>query len=57
MYKEPHVALFTEDRFSQWDAQGLPTHDAAGEKLAKSKAKKLAKEMKKQQRLYEQSKE
>ena len=32
------------DKFSQFDAEGLPTHDVAGEPLAKSASKRLKKE-------------
>ncbi|KAF4657606.1 hypothetical protein FOL46_007352 [Perkinsus olseni] len=40
------------DKYSQFDENGIPTHDAAGEKLTKSAFKKLHKEWEKQRRLY-----
>ena len=40
--------------YSQFDADGVPTHDAkTGEPLTKSNIKKLKKEWDKQKRLYE----
>jgi glutaminyl-tRNA synthetase len=39
--------------YSKFDAEGLPTHDAAGEALTKSTIKKLKKEQDKQKKLYE----
>ena len=41
------------DLYSAFDADGVPTHDAAGEKLSKSGIKKLRKDWEKQKRLYE----
>ncbi|KAF4691458.1 hypothetical protein FOZ60_015456 [Perkinsus olseni] len=40
------------DKYSQFDENGIPTHDAAGAKLTKSAFKKLHKEWEKQRRLY-----
>jgi hypothetical protein len=50
MFKAPHC-----DLYSQFDEEGVPTHDAAGEKLSKSAAKKLKKDWEKQKKLYESS--
>ena len=44
------------DLYSQFDADGIPTHDAAGEKISKSGYKKLKKDWEKQKALYESSK-
>ena len=44
------------DLYSQFDADGVPTHDAAGEKLSKSAGKKLKKEWDKHKTLYESNK-
>ncbi|KAI8586228.1 tRNA synthetases class I (C) catalytic domain-containing protein [Geranomyces variabilis] len=47
----------TEDarkEFSEWDDQGLPTKDAAGELITKSRRKKLEKEFAMQAKLHEQ---
>lgn len=41
------------DLYSAWDAEGVPTHDAAGEKLSKSAYKKLKKDWEKQKQLYD----
>ncbi len=38
--------------FSQFDANGLPTHDSKGEPLSQSKLKKLKKEMEQQTKLH-----
>lgn len=43
------------DLYSAWDPEGVPTHDAAGEKLSKSAYKKLKKDWEKQKQLYESS--
>eukprot|EP01036_Dinobryon_divergens_P030807 gene30807-40109_t len=39
--------------YSQFDEDGIPTHDAAGEKVSKSASKKLRKEWEKQKKLFE----
>ena len=39
--------------YSQFNEDGVPTHDAAGEKLSKAAFKKLQKEWEKQKRLFE----
>jgi len=41
--------------YSQFDEEGVPTHDAAGEKLSKSACKNLKKDWEKQKKLYESS--
>ncbi|TDH65166.1 uncharacterized protein CCR75_006816 [Bremia lactucae] len=41
------------DKYSKFDKNGLPTHDATGEPLSKGQTKKLAKEQVKQKALYE----
>lgn len=61
MFKGSYHSFFTSgvqvvsseqtDKYSQFDESGIPTHDAAGEKLAKSAYKKLHKEWEKQRRL------
>jgi hypothetical protein len=43
------------DLYSQFDDEGIPTHDAAGEKISKSAYKKLRKDWEKQKKLYETS--
>jgi len=44
------------DLYGQFDENGIPTHDAAGEKLSKSAYKKLKKEWDKQKTLFESNK-
>eukprot|EP00301_Raphidiophrys_heterophryoidea_P019991 c4796_g1_i1.p1 GENE.c4796_g1_i1~~c4796_g1_i1.p1 ORF type:complete len:693 (+),score=183.51 c4796_g1_i1:88-2079(+) len=41
------------DLYSQFDEQGVPTHDAQGEALPKNAVKKLKKEWEKQKKLFE----
>ncbi|KAG5438763.1 hypothetical protein PCANB_002483 [Pneumocystis canis] len=45
--------LFKTEEYSKWDNQGLPTHDAHGVELTKSKRKKIIKDWKKQTILHE----
>jgi hypothetical protein len=44
------------DLYSAFDTEGIPTHDAAGEKISKSGLKKLRKDWEKQKALYESAK-
>lgn len=39
--------------YSLFDEDGIPTHDAAGEKVSKSAGKKLRKDWEKQKKLFE----
>lgn len=41
--------------YSQFDEDGVPTHDASGEKISKSGYKKLKKDWEKQKALYEKN--
>jgi len=41
------------DLYSQFDASGIPTHDAQGNELSKSTVKKLQKDWEKQKKLYD----
>ncbi len=41
------------DLYSQFDENGVPTHDAKGEKISKSAYKKLQKDWEKQKKLFE----
>lgn len=45
--------MFKTEEYSQWDANGLPVKDAAGEEITKSKGKKLKKEWDRQNKLHE----
>ncbi|KAI9006865.1 tRNA synthetases class I (C) catalytic domain-containing protein [Hyaloraphidium curvatum] len=55
--KKPQ-GLFTDAEsaslYSKWDERGIPTHDAAGEELSKSKRKNLTKEFELQVKLHEE---
>lgn len=44
-----------EGKFSQFDATGVPTHDAEGKEVSKGQRKKLEKLWQDQKRLYESS--
>lgn len=48
-----HLEMFRTAEFSAWDEDGIPTHDAAGEEISKSRAKKLRKDWEKQKKLHE----
>ena len=41
------------DLYSLFDEDGVPTHDAKGEKLSKNATKNLRKDWEKQKRLFE----
>ena len=51
---DPH-AMFLErrDAFSAWDAEGVPTHDAAGEALPPATVKRLQKDRAQQDKLHQ----
>ncbi|KAF8835344.1 cysteinyl-tRNA synthetase [Paxillus ammoniavirescens] len=51
LFKPPHVP---EGTYSQWNEQGIPTADENGEKLSKSREKKLLKEWNNQKKLHEE---
>lgn len=53
MFKPPHCT----EGYTQFDEEGIPTHDASGEKLSKSSIKKLKKDWEKQKKLFESSSE
>ena len=45
--------MFRTNEFSAWDDEGLPTRDAAGEEVTKSRAKKLRKDWERQKKAHE----
>jgi cysteinyl-tRNA synthetase len=45
--------MFRTDEYSEWDEDGIPTKDAQGEEVTKSKRKTLKKAWDKQKRLYD----
>lgn len=51
--KLSHLEMFRISEFSAWDEQGLPTKDAEGKEVAKSRGKKLKKEWERQKKLHE----
>ena len=51
--KLSHLDMFRTSEFSAWDAEGLPTHDAEGKEVAKSRGKKLRKDWERQRKLHE----
>lgn len=51
--KLSHLEMFRTNEFSAWDEEGLPTKDAAGEDVAKSRAKKLRKDWERQKKAHE----
>lgn len=51
--KLPHTELFKTTEFSAWDENGIPTKDAKGEDVSKSRQKKLQKDWAKQKKLHE----
>lgn len=51
--KQSHLEMFKTAEFSAWDENGMPTKDAKGEEIAKSKQKKLQKDWARQKKLHE----
>ncbi|KAJ9271608.1 hypothetical protein DTO212C5_2400 [Paecilomyces variotii] len=51
--KLSHLEMFRTEEFSAWDEDGLPTRDAAGEPINKSKSKKLRKDWERQKKAHE----
>ena len=51
---DPLVMFRTLDEYSEWDESGIPTVDAAGNVVTKSKRKKLVKEWEKQKKMHEE---
>ncbi|KAJ6164607.1 hypothetical protein N7470_003279 [Penicillium chermesinum] len=51
--KLSHLEMFRTNEYSAWDDDGLPTRDAAGEELPKSRTKKLRKDWERQKKAHE----
>ena len=51
--KLSHLEMFKTNEFSAWDDDGLPTKDAAGEPVNKSRAKKLRKDWERQKKAHQ----
>ncbi|KAK4565798.1 cysteinyl-tRNA synthetase [Recurvomyces mirabilis] len=47
------LSMFRTSEYSAWDAEGLPTHDAEGKEVAKSRSKKLRKDWDRQKKAHE----
>ena len=45
--------MFRTSEYSEWDDDDLPTKDAAGEELTKSRTKKVRKDWERQKKLHE----
>lgn len=51
--KLSHLEMFRTNEYSAWDDEGMPTHDAKGEEVTKSRAKKLRKDWERQKKAHE----
>lgn len=51
--KLSHLQMFKTEEYAEWDADGIPTKDAKGEEVTKSKRKKLVKDWERQKKLHE----
>lgn len=51
--KLSHLEMFRTNEYSAWDEEGLPTRDAQGEEITKSRAKKLRKDWERQKKAHE----
>lgn len=51
---DPLMMFKTSDEYLEWEESGIPTVDAPGNVVAKSKRKKLAKEWEKQKMMHEE---
>lgn len=51
--KNSHLEMFKTAEFSAWDENGIPTKDAKGEEVTKSRQKKLLKDWQRQKKLHE----
>ena len=51
--KLSHLEMFRTSEYSAWDNEGLPSRDAEGQEITKSKIKKLKKDWERQKKLHE----
>lgn len=51
--KLSHLEMFRTNEYSAWDDDGIPTRDAAGEEINKSRGKKLRKDWERQKKMHE----
>jgi cysteinyl-tRNA synthetase len=52
--KVNHLQMFRTDGYKEWNEDGIPTRDANGEEVTKSKRKKFVKEWERQRTLHEE---
>ena len=51
--KQSHFDMFHTEEYSAWDTDGLPTKDAQGAEVTKSRSKKLKKDWERQKKMHE----
>lgn len=51
--KLSHLEMYKTEEYAEWDESGIPTKDAKGEEVTKSRKKKLQKDWEKQKKLHE----
>lgn len=51
--KLSHLEMFRTSEYTAWDDEGMPTRDAAGEEITKSRVKKLRKDWERQKKAHE----
>ena len=51
--KLSHLEMFRTEEYTQWDDEGIPTKDAQGEEITKSRSKKLRKDWERQKKKHE----
>ncbi|CAG8140978.1 unnamed protein product [Penicillium nalgiovense] len=51
--KLSHLEMFRTSEYTAWDDEGMPTRDAAGEEITKSRVKKLRKDWERQKKAHD----
>lgn len=51
--KLSHLEMYKTEEYAEWDENGIPTKDAKGEEVTKSRKKKLQKDWDRQKKLHE----
>ncbi|KAK7714163.1 hypothetical protein SLS64_004262 [Diaporthe eres] len=51
--KLSHLEMYKTEEYAEWDENGIPTKDAKGEEVTKSRRKKLQKDWERQKKLHE----
>lgn len=52
--KQSPLDMFRNEKFSAWDAEGIPTHDKEGKEVPKSALKKMKKEWERQKKVHDE---